>query len=218
MQTIELPDVTMTEESRDGNFEYADIDIQARQDKTMEDEKIIDLYWDRNQSAIVETDKKYGNYCRKIADNILYNKEDSEECVNDTWLRAWNSMPEERPSILSAFLGAITRNLSLDRYRRRHAAKRGSGEVSYIFDEMWDCAGGENPVEQVEQKELVECIDRFLAELDNESRVLFVRRYWYMDSIAEIAGRFGYSESRVKSNMFRTRNKLRNRLVQEHFI
>ena len=184
----------------------------------MEDEKIIDLYWARNQSAIAETEQKYGNYCRKIAGNILYSREDSEECVNDTWLKAWNSMPEERPSILSAFLGAITRNLSLDRYRRHHAAKRGGGEVSYIFDEMWDCAGGENPSEWVEQQALVECINTFLEELDAESRVLFVRRYWYMDSIADIAGRFGFSESRVKSNLFRTRNKLRMRLVQEQFL
>lgn len=184
----------------------------------MEDEKIIDLYWDRNQSAITETEHKYGSYCRRIANNILYSREDSEECVNDTWLRAWNSMPEERPSILSAFLGAITRNLSLDRYRRHHAAKRGSGEVHYIFDEMWDCAGGENPSDWVDQKALVECINTFLEEQDAESRVLFVRRYWYMDSIADIAERFGFSESRVKSNLFRTRNRLRTRLLQEQFL
>ena len=138
--------------------------------------------------------------------------------MNDTWLKAWNSMPEERPSILSAFLGAITRNLSLDRYRRRHAAKRGGGEVSFILDEMWDCAGGENPAERVEQKALTECINAFLAGLDAESRVMFVRRYFYMDSISEIARRFQFSESRVKSNLFRTRNKLRQHLTQEQFL
>lgn len=184
----------------------------------MEDEKIVDLYWDRNQSAIAETEQKYGSYCRRIADNILYSREDSEECVNDTWLKAWNCMPQERPSILGAFLGAITRNLSLDRYRRHHAAKRGSGEVSYIFDEMRDCAGGENPSEWAEQKALVECINAFLEELETESRVMFVRRYWYMDSISDIAARFGFSESMVKSNLFRTRNKLRTRLIQEQFL
>ena len=104
----------------------------------MEDEKIIDLYWDRDQRAIRQTAEKYGSYCGRIAKNILSNKEDCEECVNDTWLRAWNAMPDERPAILSAFLGAITRNLSLDRYRKQHTAKRGNGEVAFIFDELTD--------------------------------------------------------------------------------
>ena len=104
----------------------------------MEDEKIIDLYWNRDQGAIGHTAEKYGSYCGRIAKNILLNKEDCEECVNDTWLRAWNAMPDERPAILSAFLGAITRNLSLDRYRKLHTAKRGKGEVEFIFDELTD--------------------------------------------------------------------------------
>lgn len=184
----------------------------------MEDEKIIDLYWARSQSAIAHTEQKYGNYCRKIAWNILYSREDCEECVNDTWLRAWNSMPEERPRILSAFLGAITRNLCLDRYRRIHSAKRGSGEVSYIFDELHDCVGGEEPSAQAELAELAEGINRFLADLDTQSRVMFVRRYWYMDSIGAIAERMGFGESKVKSNLFRTRKALASYLEKEGFV
>ena len=103
---------------------------------TKEDEQIIDMYWAREQEAITETADKYGKYCGTIAWNILYNSEDCEECLNDTWLKAWNSMPTERPQILSAFLGAITRNLSLDRYRKNHAKKRGEGQVAYIFEEL----------------------------------------------------------------------------------
>lgn len=184
----------------------------------MEDEKIIDLYWARSQSAIAQTEQKYGNYCRKIAWNILYNREDCEECINDTWLRAWNSMPEERPRILSAFLGAITRNLCLDCYRKSHSAKRGGGEISYIYDELCDCTGGEQPSESVEYEELVGGINRFLSALDKESRVIFVRRYWYMDSVGAIAKRMGFGESKVKSNLFRTRKALGTYLEREGFI
>ncbi len=184
----------------------------------MEDEKIIDLYWERDQAAITHTEQKYGGYCRRIAGNILYDREDCEECINDTWFRAWNSMPEERPRILCAFLGAITRNLSLDCYRRKHSAKRGRGEVTYIFDELRDCAGGEEPYHHVQQKELAEEISRFLSGLGEEHRVIFVRRYWYMDSIGDIAERLGISESKTKSSLFRTRAKLRSYLLEEGLL
>ena len=110
----------------------------------MEDEKIIALYWDRDQTAIAETQQKYGRYCGSIAHNIVHDAQDAEECVNDTWMRAWNSMPRERPQLLAAFLGAITRNLSLDRYRRKHSEKRGGGVMTYIYEELHDCAGGED--------------------------------------------------------------------------
>lgn len=184
----------------------------------MEDEKIIDLYWERNQMAITQTDQKYGRYCRHIAGNILYDREDCEECINDTWFKAWNSMPEERPRILSAFLGAITRNLSLDCYRRKHSAKRGGGEITYIFDELTDCAGGDEPLAHVQQRELAEAISRFLAGLDAESRVIFVRRYWYMDRVGEIAERLGISDSKTKSSLFRSRKKLRSFLSEEGLL
>lgn len=183
----------------------------------MEDEKIIDLYWDRDQSAILKTEEKYGSYCHRIAWNILYNKEDCEECVNDTWMRAWNAMPTERPNILSAFLGAITRNLSLDRYRKQHAKKRGEGEVAFVFDELQDCLMAEGPEQQMDANLLVDALNRFLERMEKENRIIFVRRYWYMDSIDAIAKRFSISESKVKSSLFRSRNKLRDYLQQEGF-
>ena len=183
----------------------------------MEDEKIIDLYWDRDQSAILKTEEKYGSYCHRIAWNILYNKEDCEECINDTWMRAWNAMPTERPNILSAFLGAITRNLSLDRYRKQHAKKRGEGEVAFVFDELQDCLMAEGPEQQMDANLLVAALNRFLERMEKENRIIFVRRYWYMDSIDAIAKRFSISESKVKSSLFRSRNKLRDYLQQEGF-
>lgn len=183
----------------------------------MEDEKIIDLYWDRDQSAILKTEEKYGSYCHRIAWNILYNKEDCEECINDTWMRAWNAMPTERPNILSAFLGAITRNLSLDCYRKQHAKKRGEGEVAFVFDELQDCLMAEGPEQQMDANLLVDALNRFLERMEKENRIIFVRRYWYMDSIDAIAKRFSISESKVKSSLFRSRNKLRDYLQQEGF-
>ena len=165
----------------------------------LEDEKIIELYWVRDQRAITCSQQKYGAYCHKIAQNVLHNESDCEECMNDTWFRAWNSMPTERPGILQAFLGAITRNLSLDRYRKNHSKKRGEGEISYIYEEM----------------ELAEMINRFLAGMKTENRRIFVRRYWYFDSIAEIAKRFSVSESKVKSSLMRSRESLRKCLAQE---
>lgn len=183
----------------------------------MEDEKIIDLYWNRNQEAIQRTEEKYGTYCKRIAWNILANHEDCEECVNDTWMRAWNSMPSERPNLLAAFLGAITRNLSLDRYRKQHAKKRGAGEVTFVYDELRDCLSDEGPEQQMDAELLVEALNRFLQQMERENRIIFVRRYWYMDSVSEIAKRFSISESKVKSSLFRSRNKLRSYLQQEGF-
>lgn len=183
----------------------------------MEDEKIVELYWERNPVAITATGEKYQNYCFKIAYNVLHNQQDSEECVNDTWLRAWNSMPEERPRLLGAFLGAITRNLSLDRYRKKHAKKRGEGEITYIFEEMQDSLCAEGPEQKMEERALVEALNRFLGKMGRENRLIFMRRYWYLDSIAEIAEHFSMSESRVKSSLFRSRKKLRAFLEQEGF-
>jgi len=138
--------------------------------------------------------------------------------VNDTWMRAWNSMPRERPHLLAAFLGAITRNLSLDRYRRKHSEKRGGGVMPYIYEELHDCAGGEEPLTQMERKELAASINRFLEGMDRESRIIFMRRYWYMDSIGAIAGRLAVSESKVKSSLYRSRGKLRIHLEREGLL
>lgn len=185
----------------------------------MEDEKIIDLYWARREDAIVETDKKYGNYCKSIALHILKSMEDSEECVNDTWMKAWDSMPPKRPDFLSAFLGKITRNLSISRYRMNHARKRGSGEVELLLLELEDCIPSAKSVEEeVEGRETAEAIDRFLYGIDEESRNIFVRRYFFVDSIREIAGHFQISESKVKSQLFRTRNRLKDHLEKEGIL
>lgn len=185
----------------------------------MEDERIIDLYWARQETAIVETDKKYGGYCRSIALHILNSMEDSEECVNDTWLRAWDSMPPKRPDFLSAFLGKITRNLSISRYRMGHARKRGSGETDLLLMELEECIpAGKTVEEEIEGKETAAAIDSFLYGIDEESRNMFVRRYFYVDSIKEIAQRFDVSESKVKSQLFRTRNRLKDHLEKEGIV
>ncbi|MGN0352532.1 MAG: RNA polymerase sigma factor [Roseburia sp.] len=183
----------------------------------MEDEKIVELYWERNPMAITVTGEKYQNYCFKIAYNILQNQQDCEECVNDTWFRAWNAMPTERPKLLGAFLGAITRNLSLDCYRKRHTKRRGEGEITYVFEELQDCISTAGPEQKLEEQELVKALNRFLENMEKESRMIFVRRYWYMDSVAGIAARFSMSESKVKSSLFRARKKLYAFLKQEGF-
>ena len=182
----------------------------------LEDSKIIDLYWARKEQALEETDAKYGNYCRTIARNILRNFEDTEECVSDTWLHAWNSMPPQRPGILSAFLGRITRNLSFDRCKYQQAAKRGGGALPLALDELGECIPSAQRVEYaLEQKELAAAIDRFLRTLPEKDCNLFLRRYWYVDSISVIADRYGMKENTVKSILFRTREKLRKFLGEE---
>ena len=182
----------------------------------MEDSKIIDLYWARKEQALAETDTKYGSYCRTIARNILRNFEDTEECVSDTWLHAWNSMPPQRPGILSAFLGRITRNLSFDRCKYQQAAKRGGGALPLALDELGECIPSAQRVEYaLEQKELAAAIDRFLRTLPEKDCNLFLRRDWYVDSISVIADRYGMKENTVKSILFRTREKLRKFLGEE---
>jgi len=179
----------------------------------VDDETIINLYWERSESAINETIKKYGNYCTKIAMNILHNTEDSEECVNDTYFKTWNSIPTQRPKIFMSFLGRITRNLSLDKYKQRNRQKRGGNEVELILNELEDCISATTTVEaEYETGMIAQTIDIFLDSIDSENRAVFVRRYWYADSIESIAERFGMSESKIKSMMFRTRNKLKTYL------
>ena len=182
----------------------------------MEDHAIIALYWAREERALEETASKYGSYCRTIAYNILHSLEDSEECVNDTWLRAWNTMPPQRPSILSAFLAKITRNLSLDRYKAGHAAKRGGGQVPVALEELGDCVAESGSVEeQLELEELTRLLDRFLRNLSEKECCLFLRRYFFVDSTKEIAERYHMAEGSVKSSLYRTRQKLREVLEKE---
>ena len=184
--------------------------------ENVEDKTIIDLYWQRSEAAIQETAIKYGSYCLKIAMNILANQEDSEECVNDAYLKMWNSLPPQRPHIFSAFLGKITRNLSLNKYKERRAQKRGGGEITLLLGELSGCIPDSSNVEaEFELKQITEVINTFLYSLDKEERIVFVRRYWYGDSIHTISQHFGISESKVKSKLFRTRKKLKIYLEKE---
>lgn len=178
----------------------------------MDDNLIIDLYWQRDQRAISETGAKYGAYCHSIAYGVLQDSQDAEECVNDTWLRAWDSMPPQRPGKLSAFLGRITRNLALDRYDYNHAAKR-SGPFDQLLSELSDCIPSQR--DDYAQLELTQLLNQFLRGLPEDRRNLFLRRYWYCESLQELAKRYHMSESAVKSSLFRTRNKLKAYLEKE---
>jgi len=184
----------------------------------MEDSRIVQLYWERDQTAISVTTEKYGHYCQAIARNILGNEEDAEECVNDTYLRAWNSMPPNQPVILSAYLGKITRNLSLNRFKRRAAGKRGGGETEAVLEELEDCVSGEDDTEQeIFKRELLREIDEFLERQPKDKRGLFVRRYWYMDTIPELAERFRMSENNVSVSLNRIRRNLKSYLTERGY-
>ncbi|MBR4304422.1 MAG: sigma-70 family RNA polymerase sigma factor [Clostridia bacterium] len=175
----------------------------------MDDAKIVQLYWDRNQLAIPVTADKYGSYCASIARNILGSREDAEECVNDTWLQAWNSMPPHRPALLSAFLGKIVRNLSFNRHKHNTAAKRGGGEVSAVLDELSQLVSGKDDVhQQLEHKEITRAVNAFLLTLPQDKRGIFIRRYWHTDSISAIASRYNMKENAVSVTLNRLRKKL----------
>ncbi len=181
----------------------------------MQDEQIIDLYWKRSEEAIRETSVKYGRYCSTIAWNILYSQEDSEECVNDTWLNAWNAMPPQRPGFLKAFLGKITRNLALNRYEMRHAEKRGGGETPLVLDELAECVGDGSAGSPEDALVLTACLNRFLSGMKPEDRKIFVQRYWYVRSVKEIAADLQLGESKVKMTLLRQREKLKKALEEE---
>lgn len=182
----------------------------------MEDNQIIQLYFDRSEEAITQTAQKYGKYCHTIAYNILHNMEDSEECVNDTYWKAWSAIPPSKPKRLAAFLGKITRNLSLDKFRRYKADKRGGGEMALALEELGDCvSSSEKTEEYVDEMFLVETLNQFLASLSTEQRKIFMRRYWYVSSVEEIANEYGISQSKVKMSLLRSRNRLKQVLEEE---
>ena len=184
----------------------------------MDDTAIIALYWDRNEQAIPATADKYGNYCASIARNILTSPEDVEECVNDTYLGAWNAMPPHKPTLLSAFLGKITRNLSFNRYKRNHADKRGGNEIPAVLEELAGCVSGkEDIVLMFERKELVAAINDFLETLSPQKRGVFVCRYWYADSISDIVARYGMGYSAVTTLLNRLRIQLRTFLTDRGY-
>ncbi len=183
-----------------------------------EDSRIIELYFERNESAVAETDKKYGAYCMTVSKNILGNEEDAKECLNDTYLAAWNSIPPKIPEKLSLFLGKITRNLSLNRYRKNETKKRGGGTADIVFDEIGEIiSGSENPEEKFERKEIICAVNEFLRTLPEEKRSIFICRYWYFDSIEDIAARFGKKESGIYSSLERTRKNLRKYLSERGY-
>ena len=179
----------------------------------MDDLKIVELYWNRDEAAIRASDEKYGNYCRTVAKNILFSEEDSAECVNDTWHNAWKAMPPEKPRKLRHFFGCITRNLALDRYGYNHAQKRNT-HLETAMDEYAECIpSGRAPIEdEVALKELINC---FLESLDKQTRTIFLRRYWYVCSVREIAASMHLTESYVSVILHRTRNRFKEFLEKE---
>jgi len=185
----------------------------------MEDEEIIRLYWKRNQNAIKETDVKYGKYCKTIAVNILRNNEDADECVNDTYLKTWNSIPPHQPKMLSTFLGKITRNLSFDRFRYGKMKKRGSGEISAILDELDELVSGNESVEdEVEKQEMINEINNFLDSISEEKSDIFICRYWYVMPINEISQKFGISSTNVSVTLNRLRHQLKEYLIERGYM
>ncbi len=185
----------------------------------MKDAEILGLYQERDEQAIVETQNSYGKYCFSIAYHILHDREDSDECVNDTWLRAWNAIPPAYPSRLGIFLGTITRNLSLDRWKWKNAAKRGKGEMEVALDELMECVPGARSTEEaVEAAELERLINLFLRTLPEKECNVFLRRYWYVEEYAEIAKRYGMKLNTVKTTLFRVRGKLKSYLEEEGIV
>lgn len=185
----------------------------------MDDEKIIGLFFDRDQNAIYETDRKYGRLCKKVSYGILSNHQDVEECVSDTYMAAWEAMPPQRPSHLGAWLCKVARNLSLMRLRERYSAKNGGGELCVALEELEDTFAPGISVEQAcEQKEFARAVSRFLYTLPETQRNIFLARYYLVTPVAEIAHRLHCSQSKVKTSLFRTRKKLQEYLVKEELI
>lgn len=184
----------------------------------MEDRDIVELYWQRNPAAIQKSGEKYGAYCRTVAQNILADRRDAEECVNDTWLSAWNAMPEGRPKLLAPFLGKITRNLAFTRWRASHAEKRGGGELPLVLEELGECVSADRTAQALEAAELGEAVNRFLHTLPERECNVFLRRYWFTEPMADIARRYGMRENTVRTSLFRSREKLRKYLEKEELL
>lgn len=178
----------------------------------MEDDKIIELYFNRNENAVSETDKKYGNYCNHIAYNILQNKEDSKECVNDTYLQTWNSIPPTKPNIFKLFLAKITRNLAINKFKSMNTKKR-NHNMEIVLEELEECiSNNENIEDNIEYNELVKYLNNFLENLSIEKRQIFLDRYWYLNSIKNISFKTKTSENNVKVILHRLRNELKDYL------
>lgn len=184
----------------------------------MDDERIVALFWARDERAIAAAADAYGGYCHALARNILGSEEDAQECVNDTLLRAWNAIPPERPERMGAYLAVITRNAAFRRWREQRADKRGGGVFEAVLDELEGVASGAETVEQaVDAQELTRAIEAFLRTQPRETRQMFLCRYFYADGVGEIAKRLGRSEGSVSVTLYRTREKLRSYLKKEGF-
>ena len=181
----------------------------------MHDAQIVELFWNRNQQAIAESELNYGAYCRRIAMQILCNREDAEECVNDTWHRAWEHIPPQKPNSLAAFFGRIVRNLSISKFRANRAKKRYNG-MTVLLSELDECVpSGSSVIQALEGKLFTEIIDRWLAELPKDERVLFMRRYWYGEPVKVLAKECGITQNQMAQRMLRLRKKLKSVLEQE---
>ncbi len=182
----------------------------------MNDDQIVALYYARDERAITKSSEKYGVYCTSIAQNILQNLQDSEECVNDTWLSAWNSIPPAKPAVLKTYLGRITRNLALDKWRRAHSGKRGSGQIAVALDEVHEIvSSGYNVSDEYLEQEFMRLINLFLYSLSDRERNIFIRRYYFADDVPDIAKRFGITQGNTLKILSRTRNKLKIYLDKE---
>ena len=182
----------------------------------MDDRSIIELFLQRSEEAILQTDQKYGRYCHRIAFNVLGNDEDSEECVNDALMRVWGSIPPNEPKSLSSFIGKITRNLALDKLRQKNSDKRGNGDIPLVLDELAECISGEDELSRREDSaEITAAINKFLEGLNSVERGAFMHRYWMMEPIADIADRYGISVSKTTTMLFRLRGKLKKHFMKE---
>lgn len=183
-----------------------------------EDEEILALYFARDEQALARTDAKYGPYCLHLASAILTSREDAEETVNDTYLKAWETIPPKRPSVLRLFLAKITRNLAFSRWRSLSAQKRGGGEIALVLDELEECVGADGEISaKLEAQELTKAITKFLDTLSRQEQNIFLRRYFFLEDTGEIAARYGLHQNTVNQSLSRTRKKLKAHLTQEGY-
>ena len=184
----------------------------------MDDDRIIELFWNREESAIEHAAVKYGTYCQTIAMNVLSNHEDAEECVNDTWLRVWNAIPPERPTVFHAWLGKITLRLALNRWQKNHSQKRFAG-LEELLSELEECIpSGQSMEQQIAANEIARVINRWLDTLSREDRVIFVRRYWHGDAVKKLALERGVSPGKMAKRLYGLRCKLKAALEKEDIL
>ena len=181
----------------------------------MDDASIVKLFWDRSEQALTAIAQQYGRFCTSIAKNILGSDEDAEECVNDAYLAVWNSIPPKKPPVLAPYVGRITRNLAVNRYKKNRADKRGGGEMPLVLDELSEViAGTESADSELLRNEMLSAVSAFVAELPPEKRKIFLCRYWYADSIKDIAHRLNMTENNVSVTLNRLKKQLRDKLSE----